>query len=177
MLTQLLNPFQMAPRSMTLWPWPFTQLRKPFQMAPRSTTLWLRLWPFTYISENFLNLSIWVWVLIFHMCIPCDEAFLFIPNFWPNDFDLLPTLCLSLNFPHNFWTIGGRAFIIWHVFSTNETLSNDTVVNYLDLDLNSKNNNFLDFLPPGGICVSQTHLLLFPFESKKMQVVFHTFYT
>ena len=83
-----------------------TQLMKPFQMAPRSMKLWPSSWPLTYIYKNF-NLShnfwtIWGRASIFHMCIPCEKAFLFISNYWPNDLDLWPTWLKTLTFAITF---------------------------------------------------------------------------
>ena len=62
-----------------------TQLMKPFQMMPRSMTLWLLLWPLIYISKN-LSFCHNFWTIrgrafIIHTCIPCDETCPFKPSF------------------------------------------------------------------------------------------------
>ena len=65
---------------------------------------------------------------IFHIYIPCEEVFLFTPNFWPSHLhhDLWPIhVCLKfLTFALTFKPFEvGLSF--WDTFSVDETLSND----------------------------------------------------
>ena len=77
-------------------------------------------------------------------------------------------VCLSVvnfNLRYNFWTVRDSLHI-WHAYSTNDSLSNDTKVNdlvTLTLTLKLKI-AFWTLLPPGAYCsVSQTHLGIFTY--------------
>ena len=61
-----------------------TQLMKPFQMTPRLITMWPWPWSLTYISKNF-NPCHNCWTIrgrafVFHVYIPCDKSFLIMPS-------------------------------------------------------------------------------------------------
>ena len=70
-----------------------------------------------HIYCNFL--AIQSRALIFHMCIPCNEAFLFISKvltLWPWPWPLTYISLNFLNICHNFWTIRCRAFIFNNMY-------------------------------------------------------------
>ena len=49
-------------------------------------------------------------VFIFHMFVPCDKTFPWIPNFWHSDLEVWPTF-INFNLGYSFLTKRGRAFI------------------------------------------------------------------
>ena len=155
----------MTPRSMTLWPWPW-----PLTFISKNCSLyWLWPWPLTYISKNF-NLCHSFWTIrgrafIFHVYIPCDEAFQTCKKFWLSDLDrdigswtfISKTSTLAITFePHKEIETSYLACILNY-----ETLSNDTRVNdlvNLTVTFILKITNFILCCSPGA-SVFHKHLL------------------
>ena len=119
----------------TLWPWPrrMTHFFDKFNLA-----------------YNFWTVS--ARALIFHMSIPCDKSFPWVPLFftlWPWPLSLTH-FKKNLNLAYNFWTVSARALIfhmsitwdkrlifgtkpfdldIWHIFKKNDIGHNFWIIN------------------------------------------------